>query len=213
MTGVLICGGMISNYLACKGILPEKDVIIICADGGARHIQQLQLIPDLIMGDMDSIEPTLLIEMKKTIKIEVFAPEKDLTDSELVALKAVEMGCTSLIFLAAWGSRMDHTLANIMLMERLAFDGRDCVMTDGVNFIYSVSKKITLDRKNASAMVSLLPSTPIVKGVSTRGLQYSIKQKDMRRGENIGVSNYIIDENAEISIEEGILLVVLSPKD
>jgi len=213
MTGVLICGGEVHDYQGCKGILPEKDLIIICADGGARHARELQLVPNLIMGDMDSIEPMLLDEMSKSIKTEIFPTEKDFTDSELIAVKAVELGCTSLIFIAAWGSRMDHSLANIMLMERLALDGCDCIMTDGVNFIYSVTKNITLDIKNAAAMVSLLPSTQIVKGVSTRGLKYSLNKKDMRRGENIGVSNYLVEENAEISIEEGILLVVLSPKD
>ena len=94
--------------------------IIICADGGANHIYKTGVKPDMIVGDLDSIDDeTLLYYQEQNVLFHKFSSKKDLTDTELAINFALEEGANELVLFGSTGSRLDHTLGNIMLLYKL----------------------------------------------------------------------------------------------
>ena len=99
-------------------LLLHADDYIICADGGTRHAVTLAVQPDLIIGDMDSLEKGQLEKLQKSgVSIELYPRDKNETDLELAINRAIELKPTQIIIIAALGGRLDQTLANITLLS------------------------------------------------------------------------------------------------
>lgn len=209
MTGVIVSNGSISDYSGCKRFFRDAG-LVICADGGASHILKLGVKPDILLGDFDSISPDdmRLIEEGGTEVIR-FPAQKDMTDTEIAAELAVERGCRKVIFLGCIGSRMDHTLSNILLLKRLLDAGVHGVLADEKNEITLIKDGIKLVREE-DARVSLIPISGRVEGVTTSGLYYPLDRATLEIGSTRGVSNEFTGNKAEVSIEEGLLLVIKS---
>lgn len=219
MRYVVISGG---PNLYDEEILLEilQDDFIICADGGANHAKRMGLIPDKIIGDMDSIDSETLIWAKNNlILMEIFPPEKDFTDSEL-CLMDIPAGVPVLIILPLRG-RFDHVLSNMMLAGKLADEGRSLTLTDGQTWIYPVKgpASFSIDfhqwkdpEMRKELAVSLLPIFGPVENVTTWGLHYPLKNQTLIPGSSFSVSNRIAvpDGEAGLSLSSGILAVIIT---
>jgi thiamine pyrophosphokinase len=115
---IIFANGELPDLEQARAILRDDDYIL-CADGGARHALALDLIPNLVIGDMDSIDSAEWKRLEvKNIPIEFFPRDKNETDLELAINKAIEICEASplgehpneIIIVAALGGRMDHTL-------------------------------------------------------------------------------------------------------
>lgn len=209
MKCVIVCNGYGLNKELIDEYLNE-DTYLICADGGANHLEKLGISPDILIGDFDSISAKVLDAYKaKGIEVIPFPPEKDYTDSELAIETALSKGFKKITILGGIGSRMDHTLANINLLKTILEEGCEGVIVDENNIVRVTSSDIRLKRKEGYK-VTLLALSPEVQGVTTKDLYYPLKDFTLVQGSTRGVSNEFISEEAYVSIKSGLLLVIMA---
>lgn len=177
--------------------------IVIAADGGARHLEQLGLKPHVIIGDMDSIKDSLWRQDSSIERIS-FPREKDKTDTQLAIDLAFERGCSQITLLAATGGRIDHTLGNVALTAK--YPGRVAIVEGNMTLVaIDKSRKCRL-KGSVGDRISLIPFGESVTGVRATGLQYHIEKEDLKVGTR-GICNKLNAESACICISSGVLLV------
>lgn len=209
MTGVIICGGSIRDYKYMGRYLEGAD-IVIAVDSGAAHIESLKAVPDLLTGDFDSISQSDYDSLTDSgVETLRFPVEKDKTDSELAVELAMERGCSTVVLLGALGTRLDHSLSNVYLLKKLLERGVKGIIADEHNEVYLTDSCITLGME-AGAKLSLLPISGCVKGVTTQGLYYPLKDATLEIGSSWGVSNEFVNEAATVTVTDGLLLVIKS---
>lgn len=209
MKAVIVCNGSVKNYNFIKTFFDSSDYII-SVDGGAGHLRELGIKPDVLLGDFDSANKGDIEYFKNQgIKAERFPVEKDMTDSELAIEKALERGADEIVFIGAVGSRLDHSMANILLLKKLVDKKVKACIVDENNIIYMFNGPFSIQRV-WDYKLSLIPVTDKVTGVTTKGLKYPLNNATMNLGTSWGVSNEFYGDIAEVSIDEGILLVCLS---
>ncbi|MGI6485885.1 MAG: thiamine diphosphokinase [Thermoanaerobacterales bacterium] len=207
MKAVVFSGGEIRNYSAIKKHM-EGAKLVICADSGVRHAFSLGIVPDLIVGDMDSVsKQDLDLINSKGIKILTYPIEKDYTDTQLALETARQKGATKVMVLAALGERPDHSLANILLMVHFKRFGMDVRIAgeDWEMFLLEKDADITGSKGD---ILSLIPITPQVTGIETEGLYYPLKGETLKIGPARGVSNLFVKDNASIKLKDGLLIAV-----
>ncbi|MBK5243617.1 MAG: thiamine diphosphokinase [Eubacteriaceae bacterium] len=183
---------------------------IICADGGANFTQKIGLIPNIILGDMDSISKETL-KYYENVELRRFPVCKDETDTQLAINHALEIGATEIVVFGALGTRLDHSLGNIYLLTRLLKPRIQGMIVDEKNSIFLVQDKKNLDLP-IGTIVSLLPLGGDVEGLNIQGFKYPIANGKMTLANPYGISNVVVTEHQTISLEKGILLVDI-PKD
>lgn len=184
---------------------------VICADGGVRHALMLGLTPDLVLGDFDSVDPALLEEIRaQAISVQRFPVEKDQTDTHLALDEALRRGATEILLVGATGERLDHVMANVLLLPTLP-PGVDLCIADGKNLIRLLrpGERIVV-RGNLGDILSLLPLSPLVEGVVAEGVRWPLYGASLRWGESLGVSNQLTAPEASIATTAGYLLVMTS---
>lgn len=207
MEAVVVCGGNINDYSKSRRYFKDN-ILVICADGGARHLRNLEIIPDILVGDFDSISSEdYYFYTDKKVEIVRYPVEKDMTDTQLAIEIAVQKGCKSVTLLGATGTRLDHTMANVFLLKKLLDSGIRGVLADEHNEMELIKDRINLVKENTEK-VSLIPVFGRVTGVSTKGLYYPLDKATLEPGTTWGISNEFTETQAAITIEEGILLVI-----
>ncbi len=211
ISALVIANGEIENYDRLGDKLKDYEFnYVICCDGGVRHLKKLGVKPNFIIGDFDSANKNIVEEYSnQNCEIEVFNVEKDYTDGELGINKAIDLKCEEIIFIGATGCRMDHTLANINLGMLALSNDCNLIVIDEYNIIYTIKDRVRITNK-IDSNCSIVPITPVAYGVSTTGLKYPLNKEDVYLGHTRTISNLIIDDVADISIERGIVNVILS---
>lgn len=207
MRAVIFVNGEIDNYQILARWLREDD-FRIAADGGARHLEALDLAPHVIVGDMDSIDEPLLTRLQlRGASIEEHPAAKDATDLELAIARAVRDGAAEILLLGAVGGRLDQTLANLLILARQA-GSVPVAIAEGDQLARVLRGPQTLNLTGpAGAYVSAVPLSEEVTGVTYRGLEYPLHNATLSLGSTRGVSNTLASSPAQITIETGILLV------
>ena len=209
MKCVIVSSGTINDYEYMKKYF-EGAELVISVDGGALHLRRFGIKPGLLVGDFDSITPECLKEYEsQNIEIVRFPRQKDMTDTEIAVEIALERGSTHIVFLGAMGTRLDHSLSNIFHLKKLHDNNVTGIVADERNEITLIDSSIKLD-KAEGMKVSLLPLTDVVRGVTTKGLMYPLHNATMKLGSSWGVSNEFSGDTAEVTIIEGLLLVMKS---
>jgi len=204
---VIICNGNIEDYTHYSEYLRTAN-LVICADGGATHARKFGIMPDILVGDFDSLsEEDFNFFRQSGVEIIKYPSHKDMTDAEIAAELAVSKGCTELIFIGATGTRLDHSLSNVFMLKTLLERGVKGLIVNEHNEICLIVNHVKL-HKERNERVTLLPLTETVEGVSTKGLYYELKDATMKLGSTLGVSNEFVDETAEVTIKRGLLLVI-----
>ncbi|MDF2616136.1 MAG: thiamine diphosphokinase [Sedimentibacter sp.] len=185
---------------------------VICADGGLEKAEKLQVVPDLILGDFDSVNPDVLEKYKKKSEIMKYPAEKDFTDMELSIEIAVKKGYKDIVLVGATGGpRLDHSLANMMLLEKYHQLGINIIIIDNKNKIQIIADNcnIMLNKKEGS-FVSLIPLTENISGLTLEGFKYPLDRVVVKRGSTLCVSNEIILDKGRIILESGTALLFIS---
>ena len=191
-------------------VVQEADVVI-AADGGANWLAAQGLVPDVLVGDMDSVTD----EVRAVIEVQggrlVTAPQaKDETDLELALLEAVAMDVQQITVLGALGGRIDHALANVQLLALTALRGRDVRLYDGTSYLWLADSRTRVQGEPGD-LVSLIPLGGDVRGVRTQGLAYPLRGETLFVGPARGTSNVMTGDEATIALEAGTLLVAHTP--
>ena len=195
---VIFCAGEFKEPIE---LIEDRD-ILIAADGGLVHVEALGLVPNVILGDFDSLG--YIPE-----GAEVHPVEKDDTDCMLAIKKGLELGCdTFVIYGGLDGERLDHTLANYQALRYLA-DREAVGYLVGRRYLVTVVKngKISFP-SDAKGILSVFCLGADARGVTLSGLKYPLEDGALTSGFPLGVSNHFTGEKAEISVNDGSLLVM-----
>lgn len=186
-----------------KRIRLKDDDMIICADGGYDALAFTNIVPDVIIGDFDSVNSTL----PSDIKLIRYPAEKDKTDLEICIDYAIENECDTIFMMGVLGGRPDHSLASFFAM-RYALEKGACPMILTANSrVYLVDNEIELNRENFK-YISLIPCTDTVQGVTTSGLKYKLDNAVLKQSSSYGISNEFFNNTGKITVKKGLLFVV-----
>ncbi|ONI42258.1 thiamine diphosphokinase [Candidatus Epulonipiscium fishelsonii] len=206
MKVAILVNGSYDDYKFCDDI--DKNDYIICADNGLSHAKKLGVVPNIILGDFDSVNPEILKYFEnQNIPIIRFIAEKDETDTELALHHAFGVGATDITIYGGVGTRFDHSLANVHLLYQALQNGVTARLKNKHNIITLIDKRIEISGKEKD-LVSLIPFTPQVTGVTTTNLAYKLNMGQFSQGNPYGISNYMTSHTACIEIEQGLLLVI-----
>lgn len=182
--------------------------LFICCDGGARHLPGMGIKPDVLIGDMDSIDPAQLAAYSaEGTKIVRYSTDKDFTDTELALDYALDLKPQKIFICCGLGGRIDHTLSNILLLVKGEEKGIETLLMDEYSEVFVLNKERTF-LNDEGKTVSLIALTPEVTGITLTGFLYSLKAETLTTGESRGISNLINADRAVIRVQSGKLLVV-----
>lgn len=192
-----------------------NDDYVIAVDGGLSYCSILNVEPDLILGDFDSVseqEKLAVEQLKRTVpeKICQLPVCKDDTDMLAAIKKGLELGYTDFRIYAATGGRFDHTLANIQCLLYLKNHGAVGYLVDGMGMVLVLQNESVHFRKELEGTMSLFALTGEAKGVNIRGMKYPLENAVITNDFPIGISNEFIGEAAEVSVEDGELVCMIS---
>lgn len=204
MKAVIISAGSIADYGYIKGFISAGDYII-CADGGLEHCRRMGLKPDLIVGDFDSFKGEL---QSGEAEVVTLPAEKDYTDTHIALLEGIERGADEFLFIGGSGTRLDHTLANIGLLEAVRRKGYSAKLVDRNNIMFSAQKHEII-KGHAGMNISFIPIEPVT-GLTLKGFKYPLHKADINLYETVWVSNVLAGETGEVSFDGGVLLVDIS---
>lgn len=209
MKGLLIANGDLKDHAFYKGLLhSERYDWVVCADGGANKAHSIGIVPQVVVGDLDSISPKVRRDFEeRKVTFRTYPPAKDETDLELALLLLKEEGCNQIDLIGALGGRIDHELGNIFLLVELARQGVEGRILDERQILQVLLHSKTLSTKKG-ALVSLIPMTPEVTNITLDGLEYPLTGETLTMGFARGISNVALEETVAITFEQGILLVV-----
>lgn len=209
LKALVVLNGNIRDLLLLEKIGKESD-FILCADGGTNYCLKASLIPDMVIGDLDSIsKDSLKIIYDNNIPIEKYPTKKDATDSEISIDYLISKEFSHITLMGAIGNRMDHTLSNILLLSKLHEKGIKGKIIDENNTIYLVDEELTLI-KEEDCYVSVIPITNSGAVVTLKGFEYELNQIRINFGSTYGISNRIVKDKAYIDIHEGACLIFVS---
>jgi len=210
MKVVIVANGVPTDPAADRHHARSCD-LVIAADGGADYCRKLGLVPDVIIGDMDSIghDPAAAAYFKDT-EIIRHPTRKDATDLELAIRLAIDRGARSLVILGALGGRWDMSLSNLFLLALPDLRKIPARLIDGrEEIVLLTGKETALFHGKPGDTLSLIPAGENVTGVTLEGLEYPLVNATLPYGSSRGISNVLQNETATVSLESGTLLCSL----
>ena len=211
MSTLIVTGGNVNTELLKKILEENKFETIIAADKGLEALNKINVMPNYIIGDFDSVNKTTLNQYEnKNIEITYLKPEKDFTDTHMAIKLAIEKRAKHITIIGATGTRMDHTLANIHALNEALQNNVPTEIINENNRIMLINKKAKLIKNTNYKYVSIIPLTTKITGVTLKGFKYNIENTTINLGESIGVSNEQIEQEALIEIKEGIAILIYS---
>lgn len=224
MRTLIALSGDIADPATCLRIARTCS-LVICADGGAKHLRALGIVPDRLVGDMDSIDgPSSVWMESRRVDIRRFPVEKDWTDSELAVNAALEAGTgegDEIWMIGAIGDRLDHMLANLGMAAALCARRIRTWLTDGMTYITALRgpDELRIDPVGmglANPLVSVIPVPGAeLSGVTLDGLVYPLEDATLQAGSTCGVSNRVREgaERIAVRVKKGEGFVTLTPSE
>lgn len=213
METLVIAGGEIDKKILEDYIEKHSNLNIIAVDKGLEALYQLDVAPNHVVGDFDSVDANILQTFKNNTKIvfHTYNPEKDNTDTDIALKLAIELKSSTITIIGALGKRFDHALANIHILKSCLSARIPCQILDKCNRIYLVNDVISLYKdKIYGKYISLIPLTTEVTGLTLKGFKYPLENACLSIGTSLGVSNEMLESVATIELKSGILIVIES---
>jgi len=209
MQAAIISNGYIRDYEFIRNVVFYAD-LVICADGGARHACRMGIVPDIVIGDLDSMDDNVKdLLIKKNVEIIKYPTEKDETDTQLAVEYAIRKKCEEIVMIGCLGNRFDHSFANVCLLKYMMDRGLKGKIVNENNEIYLIGDNDSIQLTGEiGEKVSLLPMSDYADGVTTEGLYYKLENARIPLGISYGISNVFIAPKVKISIKQGLLLII-----
>ena len=202
----VVAGGSLPVPQAARFVPPGAPVI--AADSGLDNALELGLQATFAIGDFDSASPGAVAAAESSgVRIERHPAEKDATDLELALDVAIAMAPRRILVIATRGGRLDHDLANQLLLasDRYASAEVDALVGDAL--VHVVRHERTFEGEPGEFLTLLALNGPAV-GVTTDGLAYPLRDEILEPGSSRGVSNVFEGGTARVTVESGVLLAV-----
>jgi len=209
---LVIAGGRVPD----RALLPAAtfaDVsLVVAADAGASACGGLGVSPDLVIGDLDSVDPATLAALGAAgVPVEGFPAEKDESDLELALRAAIGRGATAIVVLGALGgTRIEHLLSAVDLLVVASESGVELSLVDDRSEVRMLSGgRPPLEIRGAAGdFVSLFAWAGAASGVTTHGLRYPLRDEPLPVGPSRGLSNELAGPVGSVGCRSGRLLVV-----
>lgn len=182
---------------------PDKDDLVIAADGGYTSLLARGIRCDLLIGDMDSIQ-----SLPSGLEIIRHKVEKDETDMHLAYLEGVRRGYSDFAIYGGVGGRSDHTFANYCLLSYISKHGGRAKLFDKSSIAYAITNGCVKINPDFGKAVSVFAFGAEARGVNIKGLYYSLEDGILTPDFPLGVSNHALGKEAEISVLDGTLLII-----
>ncbi len=181
---------------------------VIAVDSGVDHARRLGLQVDLAIGDFDSVSDAGLEWAQESgAEIRRHPATKDATDLELALDAALELEPAHVLVLGAGGGRLDHLLANLLLLGAARFASLPIdAYLDGARV--GVVRGERAISGEPGDLVTLLPLHGATRGVTTTGLAYALADATIDAGSTVGVSNVFTEREARVAVGSGVLLAI-----
>jgi thiamine pyrophosphokinase len=205
MKAVILAGGDLNLSSFVKDLV-QKAQWVVAADSGLHHAKGLNLKPDLIVGDFDSVSQETL-KQYPNIPRKHFPEHKDVLDIEIAIQAARQQGASSYHLLGSIGSRLDQSLATLFIATRLKKEGFDVSIhgKQDVFFLSGETKIFDLPRQQLFSLLSLEPSST----VSLENALYPLEHFRLEFGVGLGVSNRVKVSPLKVTVQEGLVAVIL----
>jgi len=182
--------------------------VVICADGGVNHARAAGLTPHYLVGDWDSGG-----HPEEGIPAISLPVEKNETDLQAAAQLACDLSCQELLLCGCTGGRLDHTAANLLLLELVGARGVSALLVDEDNEArFSAGGTVTVPNSPAYRYLSIVPLDARVEGVTLRGLKYPLTDAVLARGDTLSMSNEPLEEPCVITTGSGRILIIRSKR-
>ncbi len=195
-------------YIVGAGDFNEKTLditdgdIVIAADGGYEYLDKIGIKPNIYMGDFDSAP-----KPQTNADIEVFKCEKDDTDTLLAVKHGFELGFKSFKIYGGCGGRADHTFSNIQTLAYIVSRGGRAMLF-GNSEVYTVTDSEVSFGGDMKGKISVFSLSDKAEEVSIKGLKYELEDSVLTNLFPLGVSNEFIGKPSEISVKNGLLLII-----
>jgi thiamine pyrophosphokinase len=194
-----------------KKLIRAND-LLVAADGGLGHCNELQLVPKVLIGDLDSV-PVEEIEKCENAGVQImrYSVEKDETDLQLALDFLIKKNIRTILIVAALGGRLDHTLGNLCLLLREDLVGREVILDDGIDRAFVIrDQKVIKGAKGDT--VSLIPLWGEVTAIRIEGLKYPLVNETLFADQTRGLSNEMVTSSAKVIVGAGRLLCIHTRK-
>jgi thiamine pyrophosphokinase len=192
------------------GELP-RNCTVIAADAGVENVRRLNLEPDVVVGDMDSIDDAEIarLEARGTL-IDRHPTDKDLSDGELALRYAVAQGVHRVILVGGGGGRLDHQLATIATMFLDVLDDVSVEARLAGARVHAVRTNECIDvAASPGDIVGLVPFGGDAHGVSTEGLQWGLNNETLHVTASRGISNRALGRSFRVAVRDGRVVVIV----
>lgn len=207
----IILNGEVKDYQAINGIIKNNYDYIICADGGSNHAYNMGIIPDYIIGDLDSVDYKVKQYFKGcNVIFEKFPAKKNETDTELCIYLAKKLGATNIDFIGALGGRVDHMIANICLLHSVRnMNIVPRIISENEEIYIAIDEEVSI-KGNPKDTLSVIPLGGDAKGVTLNGLEYPLDNYNMKFGLPLGISNVMLEDKCYVKVDKGSLIIFRS---
>ena len=200
---IVLGGDLPGNELLARCV--RETEMTIAADRGLEAFEEAGLVPDLLLGDMDSVSAGTLERLAGKTQIERLPVQKDDTDGVHALDVAIKKGAAEITLLGALGGRLDHAMANLMMLVRAYKCGVNAeILSESVRIVH-VGRHTRLCGAKGDT-VSLLPMGEAV-GVTLRGFFYPLCGHTLTNDYPLGLSNVVTEDEAEVFVQGGDLLL------
>ncbi len=202
MKGILFTGGAAPESKFVKGELDNAD-LIVAADSGFDTALGMGVVPDIVLGDMDSVKDPSVFNSFPFLQVLSYPCDKDETDTELGLLLLKDKKMDQIVLIGGGGGRMDHFLGIVFLFDREI--SPDIWYTDSTRF-----QKITGNVQISSVIgreVSFFPCGTAPCRMTSRGLKWPLDGFVWRKGD-MSISNRVVDDPFVIEMLEGQLILL-----
>ncbi|MDD3369677.1 MAG: thiamine diphosphokinase [Lachnospiraceae bacterium] len=188
---------------------------VIAADGGFLYCSLVNVLPDMIVGDMDSVDSSVKAELlqwkeENPDRFVLLPTIKDDTDTLAAIRIGLEKGYRKFHIYGAMGGRLEHSMANIQCLTYLKENDAVGYLMDASCMVTVIKDEAIHFNKNLTGYLSVFSLGDQAVGVNETGLKYTLDQATVTNAFPVGISNEFIGEEAVVSVEKGTLLVIVS---
>ena len=207
MRVVVVSGGKPPEEQTLRNYLNEE-TYIISADSGSNILYKYNIVPNMMLGDFDSIDNVVFNHFKKKeCKIISYPSEKNFTDTEAAIVEAFKFNPKEILLFGCTGSRLDHTLANLGILHKCLKNNTNAYIIDENNIISLHDKDFKIKGK-IGEIFSLQAFGGTVSNLSIIKAKYELNNYDLKFGDPRTVSNELLDDIALVTFKKGILILI-----
>jgi thiamine pyrophosphokinase len=186
---------------------PAPGDYVIAADRGYDSLMAFGVRPDLVVGDFDSLGHT-----PSHSNVIQLPAEKDDTDMIFALRKGLELGYRRFVLLGGVGGRLEHTYANLQLLDFLTTHGAQGFLAGEKTVATALRDGEMTFPASMSGYLSVLCNSGTAEGVTLEHLKFPLQNASLSGSFPLGVSNQFTGEPAKVGVRSGSLILIWEDK-